>query len=61
MPWTGKQHRLFEAAAHDPKVAARTGIKRSDARRMAREGVKRTRRDDVESAFDKHAAEDAKK
>lgn len=40
MPWTPSQHRLFEAAAHDPKIAKRKGIKQSDAKRMASEGIK---------------------
>ena len=42
MPWTEKQHRLFEAAAHNPAVAKRVGIKQKDAKRMAAEGVKKT-------------------
>lgn len=42
MPWSEKQHRLFEDAAHDPKIAARTGIKQSDAKRMASEGIKKS-------------------
>lgn len=41
MPYTAKQHRLFEAAAHDPAVAKRVGINQSDARKMASEGIKR--------------------
>jgi hypothetical protein len=40
MPWTAKQHRLFEAAAHDPKVAKRVGIPQGKAAQMASEGVK---------------------
>ncbi len=40
MPWTPKQHRLFEAAAHDPSIAKKTGIKQEDASRMASEGIK---------------------
>jgi len=39
MPWTGKQHRLFEAAAHNPAVAKRVGIPRAKAAEMASEGV----------------------
>ena len=42
MPYTAKQHRLFEAAAHDPKVAKKTGIKQKDAKKMAHEGVKKS-------------------
>ena len=41
MPWTAKQHRLFEAAAHDPAVAKRVGIPQQQAGQMASEGVKR--------------------
>lgn len=41
MPWTEKQHRLFEAAAHNSKVAKRTGIPQGKARQMAAEGVKK--------------------
>lgn len=41
MPWTPKQHRLFEAAAHDPAVAARVGIKHGKAATMAAEGVRK--------------------
>jgi len=42
MPYNAKQHRLFEAAAHDPKVAKKVGIKPKDAKRMASEGVKKS-------------------
>jgi len=41
MPYTAKQHRLFEAAAHNPAVAKRTGIPQGTAARMASEGVKK--------------------
>lgn len=41
MPWTPKQHRLFEAAAHNPDVAKRVGIPMQKAQQMASEGVKR--------------------
>lgn len=40
MPWTPKQHRLFEAAAHSPAVSARVGIPVQTAAKMAAEGVK---------------------
>ena len=40
MPWTGKQHRLFEAAAHNPAVARRVGIPQGQAQKMASEGIK---------------------
>ncbi len=41
MPWTPKQHRLFEAAAHNPEVAAKYGIPQQKASQMASEGIKR--------------------
>jgi hypothetical protein len=41
MPYTAKQHALFEAAAHDPKVAKKHGMSQADARKMASEGVKK--------------------
>lgn len=40
MPWSSSQHRLFEAAAHDPGVASRVGIPVAKAAGMAAEGVK---------------------
>lgn len=41
MPYTAKQNRLFQAAAHDPKVAQRVGIPQEQAKKMASEGVKK--------------------
>jgi hypothetical protein len=41
MPWSNKQHKLFEAAAHNPAVAKRVGIPQGQAQKMASEGVKR--------------------
>jgi len=40
MPWSPKQHRLFEAAAHSPAVAKRVGIPVAKASQMAGEGIK---------------------
>ena len=40
MPWTAAQHRLFEAAAHDPAVAKKSGIPADKAKQMASEGIK---------------------
>lgn len=40
MPWTPAQHRLFEAAAHDPAIAKRKGIPQQQAATMASEGIK---------------------
>lgn len=40
MPYTPAQHRLFEAAAHNPDIAKRTGIPQDKARKMASEGIK---------------------
>lgn len=41
MPYNLQQHKLFEAAAHDPKVAKRVGIPQQTAAKMAHEGVKK--------------------
>ena len=40
-PWSERQHRLFEAAAHNPAVAQKVGIPQQKAAQMASEGVKR--------------------
>ena len=40
MPWTPAQHRLFEAAAHNPEIAKRKGIPQAQAKKMAAEGIK---------------------
>lgn len=40
MPWSPKQHRLFEAAAHSPAVSKRAGIPQATAAQMASEGIK---------------------
>jgi len=40
MPWSPAQHRLFEAAAHNPAVAKRVGIPQPKAAQMASEGIK---------------------
>ena len=40
MPWTQKQHNLFQAAAHNPAFAKRVGIPQGTAKKMASEGVK---------------------
>ena len=40
MPWSSKQHRLFEAAAHSPSVAKKVGIPQAKASKMAAEGIK---------------------
>ena len=42
MPWSAPQHRLFEAAAHDPKIAKKKGISQKTAKKLASEGVKKT-------------------
>jgi len=41
MPWTAKQVRLFQAAAHNPEFAAKVGIPVQKAQEMASEGIKR--------------------
>lgn len=42
MPYTEKQHRLFQAAAHNPAIAKKTGISQAEAKKMAAKGVKKT-------------------
>ena len=41
MPWSQKQHNLFQAAAHSPQFAVKVGIPPSKAKQMAAEGIKR--------------------
>lgn len=41
MPWNPAQHRLFEAAAHNPAAAKKTGIPQQKAAQMASEGIKK--------------------
>lgn len=41
MPYTKKQNRMFQAAAHNPAFAKKVGISVAEAKRMAAEGVKR--------------------
>jgi len=41
MPWSPSQHRLFEAAAHDPEIAKQKGIPQAKAAKMASEGIKK--------------------
>ena len=42
MPWTPAQYRLFQAAAHDPKIAAKHHMSQSTAAKLAAEGMKKT-------------------
>lgn len=42
MPYTESQHRLFEAAAHDSKIAQQHGMSQQKAAQMASEGVKKS-------------------
>jgi len=51
MPWSPKQHRLFEAAAHDPSIAKRVGIPQGKAREMASEGIKTASKKKLVSAL----------
>ena len=44
MPWTQKQHNLFEAAAHNPSIAQRVGIPMQKAQQMASEGVSKAKK-----------------
>lgn len=41
MPWTEKQHKLFQTAAHNPQLAQKVGIPQQKAAQMASEGVKK--------------------
>ena len=41
MPWTIKQERLFQAAAHNPSIAKKVGIPQEQASKMASEGIKK--------------------
>jgi hypothetical protein len=41
MPYTAKQHALFQAAAHNKGIAKAHGMSQADAKRMAGEGVKK--------------------
>ena len=41
MPYTPKQHKMFEAAAHNPSFAAKVGIPVKTAKKMASEVVKK--------------------
>jgi len=40
MPWNSAQHRLFQSAAHNPKIARSSGIPQVKAAKMAAEGIK---------------------
>lgn len=51
MPWTSAQHRLFEAAAHDPSVAKRVGIPQGKASQMASEGIKKNAKSRLSAAL----------
>lgn len=41
MPYTEKQNKLFQAAAHNPKFAKQVGIPVHTAKKMADEGIKK--------------------
>ena len=45
MPWTNSQVRLFAAAAHNPKIAAKHGMTMSKARKMQMEASPAQRSD----------------
>lgn len=44
MPWTKKQNKLFEAAAHNPAIAKKVGIPVEKAKKMAAEGINKLAR-----------------
>lgn len=41
MPYTLKQNRLFQMAAHNPVAAKRVGIPVATAKKLAAEGIKK--------------------
>ena len=44
MPYTEKQRKLFRAAAHNPKIAKKTGIPPAKAKEMLTHGVRKAKR-----------------
>ena len=40
LPYSEQQHKLFEAASHNPAVAKRVGIPQATASKLASEGIK---------------------
>ena len=50
MPYTEKQHRLFEAAQHDPEIAREHGLSQKEARKLAHEGVKKDEKDEKDAS-----------
>ena len=51
MPWSVKQHRLFEVAARDKKIADEHGIKQKEAEKLAEEGVEKSNFINLERVF----------
>ena len=43
MPYTEKQHRLFQAAAHNPAIAKKAGISQADAKKWPPKEPKKLR------------------
>jgi len=41
VPYTAKQHRLFQAAAHNKAIAKKHGMTQAEAKKMASEGIKK--------------------
>lgn len=41
MPYTAKQNKLFQAAAHNKEFSKKVGIPMATAKKMADEGVKK--------------------
>jgi hypothetical protein len=56
MPYTEPQHKLFEAAAHDPAIAAKHNIPQAKAAELAHEGVKKddAQKKAIKVRFKKH-------
>ena len=59
MPWSAKQLKLFRAASHNPAFAKKVGIKRSDAKRMSHEGLKKAEGGIVSKKFEGSAKDKA--
>lgn len=53
MPWSPAQHRLFEAAAHNPAIAKAHGMSQQKAAGMASEGIKKPSGKDYAAAMKK--------
>ncbi len=51
MPYTEKQRRFFEAAAHDPAIAREHGISHGDASKLAHEAEELRKKGETKPAI----------